>query len=69
MREYLRERRKSKGLSQKDVAQKLNISESYYCLIENGERQQKINIDILSKLSEIFGVPFDELAAKEINRF
>lgn len=41
MRKYLISLRTEKGLTQKKIAQKLDISESYYNQIEKGERQKK----------------------------
>lgn len=42
----LLELRKEKGLSQKELADKTNISESYYCLIENKERRPSPEVAI-----------------------
>ena len=39
MREYLISLRTEKGLTQKQIAQKLDISESYYNQIEKGEKR------------------------------
>lgn len=39
MQESLRDLRKKTGLTMKEVANKLGISESHYCLIENGKRR------------------------------
>lgn len=65
MREYLKEKRKSKGLTQQNVAERLNISTQYYSLIEKGERQESLNLSTLDKLAEIFGVPLSDLIAAE----
>jgi transcriptional regulator with XRE-family HTH domain len=42
MRGWLKELREQKGLTQLLIAIKVNISESYYCLIENGERRPSV---------------------------
>lgn len=47
------------------MAKKLDISESYYCLIENGERQKKLDLSMVTKLSEIFGVSIEWIAEQE----
>ena len=39
MRYYLRSRRMKINSTMNDMAKKLDISESYYSLIENGDRQ------------------------------
>lgn len=65
MRNYLRNIRVESKQTQKDVAIKLCISESYYNLIENGERQAILRADMLMKLSSIFGLSLDELVKLE----
>lgn len=57
MREWLKALRVEKGLTMKAMGEKLHISESYYCAIENGDRQKKMDVAIASGLAEIFGVP------------
>lgn len=51
--------RKSRGLSQKELGQKLGIKESSVSLYESGKRQA--SYDMLKKLSEIFCVSIDYL--------
>lgn len=65
MRGYLKELRNKTGLSQTDVARALTLSQQYYSLIENGERQQSISLELIRKLSDIFGVPVNELINEE----
>jgi transcriptional regulator with XRE-family HTH domain len=65
MREYLVELRTAKNLTQLDMSKKLSISESYYSLIENGERQKDMSITFLSKLSEALGVSKNSLLRME----
>ena len=48
MRNWLRELRMNKGYTMKDMGEKLGISESYYCAIENGDRQKKMDMLIAS---------------------
>ncbi|MBD5081129.1 MAG: helix-turn-helix transcriptional regulator [Ruminococcaceae bacterium] len=57
--------RKEKKLTQKEVANKLNISESYYNQIENGERQKKMNISLINKLSKILDISIIDLISLE----
>src|SRR5699024_12696614 len=40
MREWLKTSRTEKRLTQEEIAKRLGISESYYCMIEQGERQR-----------------------------
>lgn len=65
LRSYLIDRRKKAGMTQHNVAVRLNMSRQYYSLIERGERKQEMNISLLCKLAEIFGVPVSELIAAE----
>ena len=65
MREYLRKCRENSGLTQYETAKKLGISESYYSLIENGERQQKMTIELAAKLSNVFGVTIEYIMEQE----
>ncbi len=55
----LKETRKACGLTQKQVAQMLNVVESCYANWEQGRTEP--NIDTLRKLCEIFKVTIDEL--------
>lgn len=65
MREYLKTLRTDKKLTQADIAKELDISESYFCLIENGERKQEMSLSMLCKLAEVLGVPLSDLIAAE----
>jgi len=53
------EARKSKGLSQNQIAEKLYMDISSYCRRENGQR--KIHITEWEKLSKILEVPLEEI--------
>lgn len=68
MREWLKKLRNGKNLTMKDMAKRLGISESYYCAIENGERQQKMNMVLASALSAIFEIPISEIVEKDQSR-
>lgn len=65
MRDWLLSARKEKGMTQQEVAKKLDISEAYYSYIESGDRQKKMDISLASKLSVMFGIPLDEIVEKE----
>ena len=49
----------------KTAAMSLGISESYYSMIERGERQQKLDIALAVKMSEIFGVSLEYIVNQE----
>lgn len=65
MRDWLLTERKKKGLTQLEVAKKLDISESYYNYIEAGERQKKMDVALASKLSVVFGIPLEKIVELE----
>lgn len=65
MRIWLKEKRESLDMTMAQIAQKLGISESYYCMIENGNRQQNMDIALVAKLSTILGMSLIEIANAE----
>ena len=65
MRDWLREMRTEKGMTQQEVAKQLDLSEAYYSYIESGERQKKMNIARAAKLSVVFGIPMEQIIEYE----
>lgn len=65
MRDWLKNLRIRNQKTQKEVAVKLDISESYYNMIENGERQPDMNLSIMKRLSETFQVPLQFIVDEE----
>lgn len=65
MRNYLYELREANHFTQKDMSLKLGISESYYNLIERGERQKPLNVAFLYQLSKIFKLSIKRLTDME----
>ena len=65
LRQYLKVLREKNNLTQAEIADKLNISESYYAMIELGERQKDMNLSLVEKLAEVFGVPVGDIIAEE----
>lgn len=59
MREWMEACRKKANLTMREAADALDISESYYSLIERGERQKKMDITLVAKLATIFKVSID----------
>lgn len=55
----LREARKSSGMTQKEVAQKVGIARSTYALYETGERSP--DVEVVKKLAKVLGVSGDYL--------
>ena len=67
MRAYLKDLREKARLSQKEVAEKLGISQNYYSAIETGERQKRLDVEFAVKFSEIFGVDVSWIIEQEKN--
>ncbi len=65
MRRWLKSLREKKGLTQQNVADMLEISKQYYQMIEARERQQNMDIALLTKLSGVFQIPLIELVKLE----
>ena len=65
MREYLRNLRKDSGLTQADVAKRLGMGKTNYNMIENGERQEDLNLSLVISLSEIFNISVEKIIEEE----
>ena len=65
MRDWLREARQKAGKTMAEVADELEISESYYCLIESGDRQKRMDITLVAKLSKIFSMGIQQIVELE----
>ena len=65
MRDWLKEKRVEKNLTQDQMAEQLGISLSYYNLVENGERQKKMDLSIANQLSVILGMTLMQIIEKE----
>lgn len=65
MREWLKKLRTEKQMTMKEMGTKLGISESYYCAVENGSRQKKMDIMLVSSLSDALGIPIADIVAYE----
>ncbi len=58
--------RKDKGLQQKAIASEIGLDQSNYNKIENDKREP--SVEVLQKLSVIFGVTVDELLNPNDNK-
>lgn len=65
MRSWLKAIRKEKGMTLSEVALAVGISESYYCLIENNDRQKRMDISLISKISSVLDIPISEIIRLE----
>ena len=68
MRLWLKTAREKAGLTMKQLAEELHISESYYCAIENGTRQQNMDISLAQNLSGILRIPIKQILDEEFKR-
>jgi transcriptional regulator with XRE-family HTH domain len=57
----LRHLRRFHGIKQQDLAQKLDISNSYLSEIESGVKAHAITVELLNKYSQIFDIPVSTL--------
>ena len=65
MRDWLKEKRVEKNLTQDQMAEQLGISLSYYNLIENGERQKKMDIYFAKLLADALGMTMMQIIELE----
>ncbi len=65
MRDWLRQIRKDRRMTMKDMGVKLGISESYYCAIENGERQKRMDLALAASLAAVLGLAVAQVVAYE----
>jgi len=65
MRNYLKKLRLTFKLTQEQVAEKLLCTRQYYNLIENGYRQNNMDVNTAMKLADIFKVPITFILEEE----
>ncbi len=65
MREYLKKLRLENQKTQQNVANQLGVTRQYYNMIETGERQADMNMSVMEKLSQVFGVTIDYIISQE----
>lgn len=65
MRDWLKKCREENGITQAQMAKKLDISEGYYSYIESGDRQKRMDITLVSKLSSIFDLSIQRIVELE----
>lgn len=68
MRDWLKKLRQDSFKTQLETANELDISESYYNLIENGERQKQLSMELAQKIADVFGVSLDYISEQEKKR-
>lgn len=66
MREYLRDLRKERGLSQDEISKRMGLTQSFYSMIETGERVERMNLDMAIKLANTLGIDSGEFIKHEL---
>lgn len=61
LHEALRLLRRYHGMTQKELATRLGISNSYLSEIETGSKKESFTVDLLNKYSEVFKLPVSSL--------
>ena len=64
-REYLKKMRNEMGLTMQDMGDALGMSRQYYNLIETGFSQKRMDITLVRKIADIFGVTLEDIARFE----
>lgn len=65
MRDWLKELRSERGMTQAQLAEKLGISEAYLSYIESGDRQKKMDLALAMKLSDILNIDLRQIVENE----
>lgn len=65
MRDYLKELRQKKGMTQEEAAFELGISQGFYSLIEKGERKTDLPVSMAEKFAALFDVPLEFILKNE----
>ena len=65
MRDWLKEKRAEKKLTMKELGAKLGISESYYCAIEKGDRQKRMDMMLVTGIATALNMPVSEVVRLE----
>lgn len=64
-REYLKKMRTEMDLTMQDMGDALGMSRQYYNLIETGVSQKRMDITLVRKIADIFGVTLEDIARFE----
>lgn len=65
MREWLKDARLQQRLTQKQMADAIGVTESYYCMIEGGDRQKKMDVTLAIKIGNVLGLSLEEIVKAE----
>lgn len=66
MREFLRDLRKERKLSQNDIAKRMGLTQSFYSMIETGERVERMNLEMAIKLANVLEIDSGDFIEREM---
>lgn len=66
MREFLRDFRKERKLSQDDIAKRMGLTQSFYSMIETGERVERMNLEMAINLANVLGIDSGDFIEREM---
>lgn len=66
MREWLNDLRKSRGMTLRELGERLGISEGYMSFIEAGQKKKRMDIRTLALIADATGASLYELVTKEL---
>ena len=66
MREWLTQSRKERNLTQKEMAKRMKCTEAYYSLIENGKRQNPMDLRTVWLLAKALNMTIREVVDREV---
>lgn len=65
MRAWMKERREEMGLTLRQAGEAIGVSESYYKLIEDGNRQKTLDLSTAQRIGELLGLTLPQISALE----
>lgn len=65
MRDWLVALRIEQKKTAAEVAKELDVSPAYYSMIEKGKRQKKMDITLVARLAQVFGITIEQIVALE----
>ena len=69
LRSYLKDLRRSKSLTQAELAKRTGVSQNYYSDLENGKKGKKMSIALLERLANAFQVSPESMIEAECKYF
>lgn len=64
-REYLRKLRADAGMTTQEVADAFGITKQYYSQIEMGISQKRMDITLVRRIADLFGLTLEQVADEE----